>query len=64
LTDEPANRIVVMMKSAVASNGGIRLRRIRPARLRMTKRLAEKRSVGDAKAPKFDGVKFLRSLRK
>ena len=34
---------------------------IRP---RMTKRLAEKRAVGDAKAPKFDGVIFLRSLKK
>ena len=40
------------------------VRRAKPSRLRMTKRLAEERAVGDAKAPKFDGVEFLRSLRK
>ena len=32
--------------------------------LRMTRELAESRSVGDAKAPKFDGVSFLNSLKK
>lgn len=30
----------------------------------MTRRLAEERAVGDAKAPKFDGVVFVRSLKK
>ena len=34
------------------------------ARPRMTRLLAEERAVGDAKAPKFDGVAFLRSLKK
>jgi hypothetical protein len=38
--------------------------RPRPARLRMTRFLAEKRAVGNARAPKFDGVAFLRSLKK
>jgi len=32
--------------------------------LRMTRQLAEKRAVGDPKAPKFDGVAFLRTLKK
>lgn len=32
--------------------------------LRMTRRLAEKRAVGDASKPKFDGVALLRSLKK
>ena len=31
---------------------------------RMTRRLAEKRAVGDPDAPKFDGVAFLRTLKK
>lgn len=35
-----------------------------PGGPRMTRPLAEKRAVGDAKAPKFDGVAFLRSLKK
>ena len=30
----------------------------------MTRRLAEERAVGEAKAPKFDGVAFVRSLKK
>lgn len=33
-------------------------------RLRMTAQLAEKRALGDPKAPRFDGVAFLRSLKK
>jgi hypothetical protein len=36
----------------------------RNARVRMTRALAEKRAVGDAKSPKFDGVAFLQSLKK
>ncbi len=34
------------------------------SRPRMTRQLAEKRAVGDPKAPKFDGAAFLRSLKK
>jgi len=30
----------------------------------MTRRLAEKRAVGHAKAPRFDGAAFLRTLKK
>jgi hypothetical protein len=33
-------------------------------RPRMTRKLAEARAVGDPKAPKFDGVAFLKSLKK
>lgn len=50
------------MKATLPRSSAVR--RAKPARLRMTKRLAEERAVGDAKAPKFDGVEFLRSLRK
>jgi len=32
--------------------------------LRMTRQLAEARAVGDASAPRFDGVSFLNSLKK
>ena len=52
------------MKTAVLPRNAIKVRRMKPARLRMTKRLAEERAVGDAKASKFNGVDFLRSLRK
>jgi antitoxin (DNA-binding transcriptional repressor) of toxin-antitoxin stability system len=34
------------------------------ARPRMTRELAESRSIGNAKAAKFDGVIFLKSLKK
>jgi len=50
-------------EKARAANGVTKLRRTRPARLRMTRSLAEKRAVGDGKGRKFDGVAFLRSLR-
>ncbi len=33
-------------------------------RPRMTAQLAEKRAVEDLKAPRFDGMAFLRSLKK
>lgn len=33
-------------------------------RPRMTCALAEKRAVGDSRLPKFDGVKFIQSLKK
>jgi len=36
----------------------------RNGRPRMTRVLAEKRAVGDSKAPKFDGVALLQSLKK
>jgi len=53
------------MKAAPAGrNGRAKASRVKTPRLRMTRRLAEKRAVGDAKAPKFDGVVFLRSLKK
>ena len=52
------------MKTVLSSNGGVKVRRARPVRLRMTRVLAEKRAVGDARGRKFDGVAFLRSLRK
>jgi hypothetical protein len=53
------------MKAAGARrNGRAKARRAKAPRLRMTRRLAEERAVGDAKAPKFDGVVFLRSLKK
>lgn len=52
------------MKTAVLPRSGIKVRHTKPVRLRMTKRLAEERAVGDAKASKFNGVEFLRSLRK
>jgi len=34
------------------------------ARPKMTRQLAEARSVGDAQAPEFDGAAFLASLKK
>jgi len=53
------------MKPAPAGrNGRTKAPRVKAPRLRMTRRLAEKRAVGDAKAPKFDGVAFVRSLKK
>jgi hypothetical protein len=53
------------MKAARAGrNGRTKTSRVKTPRLRMTRRLAEERAVGDAKAPKFDGVVFLRSLKK
>ena len=45
-------------------NGRAKPRRPQSARPRMTRQLAEKRAVGDPKATKFDGVAFLRSLKK
>jgi hypothetical protein len=33
-------------------------------RPRMTRALAEQRAVGDSRLPKFDGVKFIQSLKK
>ena len=47
-----------------ATNGHAKPHAARPGRLRMTRRLAEKRAVGDAGKPKFDGVALLRSLKK
>jgi hypothetical protein len=47
-----------------ATNGHAKPRAAKDARLRMTRRLAEKRAVGDASKPKFDGVALLRSLKK
>ena len=52
------------MKAVLPRNDRRKPRRAHLKRPRMTRRLAETRAVGDAKAPKFDGVEFLRSLRK
>jgi hypothetical protein len=52
------------MKAARAGRNGRKIPRVKTPRLRMTRRLAEERAVGDAKAPKFNGVLFLRSLKK
>ena len=56
------------MKAASATeattNGHTTPRARKPNRLRMTRRLAEKRAVGDASKPKFDGVALLRTLKK
>ena len=46
------------------ANGQTKLASTKAARPRMTRRLAEKRAVGDANTPKFDGTAFLRSLKK
>ena len=52
------------MKTAMAPASGRSKARPKPGSLRMTRQLAEKRAVGDPKAPKFDGVAFLRTLKK
>ncbi|MHB8520041.1 MAG: hypothetical protein ACYDH9_04725 [Limisphaerales bacterium] len=53
------------MKTAVSMNSGrTKLLPSQGRHLRMTKSLARARAVGDPKAPKFDGVAFLRSLKK
>jgi hypothetical protein len=52
------------MKTATAPANGRSKAQPKPASLRMTRKLAEKRAVGDPKAPKFDGVAFLRTLKK
>jgi len=52
------------MKTAMAPAKGRSKAQPKPGGLRMTRQLAEKRAVGDPKAPKFDGVAFLRTLRK
>jgi len=52
------------MKTATASANGRSKTQPKPASLRMTRQLAAKRAVGDPNAPKFDGVAFLRTLKK
>ena len=49
---------------AVTSKGKTKFIVIKSSPPRMTKELAESRAVGDADAPRFDGVSFLRSLKK
>ena len=53
-----------MKTTTATSNGHREPGGTKTARLRMTRQLAEKRAVGDAKAPKFDGAAFLRNLKK
>lgn len=48
----------------VTSNGRPKFVVSKSARPRMTRKLAEARAVGDAKASKFDGAAFLASLKK
>lgn len=45
----------------VATKGKPKFVVIKGARPKMTRKLAEARSVGDSSAPKFDGVSFLKS---
>ena len=53
------------MKAATfPANGWTKLAPAKARRPRMTRQLAEKRAVGDLNAPKFDGVVFLRTLKK
>ena len=52
------------MKTASAPTNGRTKPVPKSTSLRMTRQLAEKRAVGDAKAPKFDGAAFLRTLKK
>ncbi len=54
----------VIAASETASNGHTKTRPAKSTGPRMTRRLAEKRAVGDAKGTKFDGVALLRSLKK
>ncbi|HTV42260.1 MAG TPA: hypothetical protein VMF08_16945 [Candidatus Sulfotelmatobacter sp.] len=48
----------------VTSNGKPKFIVSKSARPRMTRKIAERRAVGDPKAPKFDGTAFLASLKK
>ncbi len=52
------------MKIATTSANGRSKAQAKTGSLRMIRQLAEKRAVGDPKAPKFDGVAFLRTLKK
>lgn len=49
------------MKAAAHKPNRRAAEKVRP---RMTRELAEARAVGDPTKPKFDGVAFLRSLKK
>ena len=49
---------------AVKSRGKTEFIVIKGGRPRMTEEIAEQRSVGSAKGAKFDGVAFLKSLKK
>lgn len=48
----------------VTSNGKPKFIVSKSARPRMTRKIAERRAIGDPKAPKFDGTAFLASLKK
>lgn len=48
----------------VTSKGRPKFIVTKSARPRMTRELAEKRAVGDAKGPKFDSLKVIQSLKK
>ena len=59
-----AHRCLRMKALSAPANGHAKLATAKAVRPRMTRRLAEQRAVGDRKAPKFDGVAFLRTLKK
>ena len=61
LTVPPARNILHTMKAAAHKP---KRRAADKARPRMTRELAEARAVGDPTKPKFDGVAFLRGLKK
>jgi antitoxin (DNA-binding transcriptional repressor) of toxin-antitoxin stability system len=48
----------------VTANGKPKFVVSKSPRPRMTRKLAEARAVGDLKAPKFNGIAFLASLKK
>lgn len=49
---------------AVKSRGKTEFIVIKGGQPRMTEAIAEQRAIGNAKGPKFDGVAFLKSLKK
>ena len=48
----------------VTANGKAKFVVTKTPRPKMSRKLAEARAVGDARAPKFDGTAFLKSLKK
>ena len=62
-----AGRVDALVKDKqliVTANGKPKFVVSKNARPQMTRKLAERRSVGDPKAPRFDGTAFLGSLKK
>lgn len=61
MTTSPVHNTLRSMKAAAHKPNRRAAEKVRP---RMTRELAEARAVGDPTKPKFDGVAFLRSLKK